>query len=178
MAAYLYLPRQEGDRSARVEKHGTGLLVDLSDDGRPIGIEIAIPSLVTVEAVNNILRSLRAGSNRRSRTSPPENSRLKQQSPLQRTAKDLHPQMVNEAGCSIRTTDRQTALSTLRKDGSPSLREFCALRTGVNHRCPLSENEKDSSSRTAPCWTLRSPKNETGVPMPTSSSVAAVTTWS
>ncbi len=57
MAAYLYLPRQEGDRSARVEKHGTGLLVDLSDDGRPIGIEIAIPSLVTVEAVNNILEA-------------------------------------------------------------------------------------------------------------------------
>jgi hypothetical protein len=51
------LPRQEGDRSVRVEKHGTGLLVDLSDDGRSIGIEIAIPSLVTVEAVNKILEA-------------------------------------------------------------------------------------------------------------------------
>ena len=57
LAAYLYLPRNEGDRSAQVRKHGSGLLVDLADDGRPIGIEIAIPSLVTVEAVNKILDS-------------------------------------------------------------------------------------------------------------------------
>ena len=55
LAAYLYLPRQEGDRSARVQKHRAGLLVDLTADGRPIGIEIAIPALVTVEAVNEIL---------------------------------------------------------------------------------------------------------------------------
>jgi hypothetical protein len=55
LAAYLYLSRQEGDRSARVEKRGPGLLVDLAEDGRPIGIEIAIPSLVTLEAVNGIL---------------------------------------------------------------------------------------------------------------------------
>jgi len=55
LAAYLYLPRQEGDRSARVEKHRAGLLVDLTADCRPIGIEIAIPALVTVEAVNEIL---------------------------------------------------------------------------------------------------------------------------
>jgi hypothetical protein len=57
LAAYLYLPRQEGDRSARVQKHGAGLLVDLTADGRPIGIEIAIPALATVEAVNEILAS-------------------------------------------------------------------------------------------------------------------------
>jgi len=55
LAAYLYLPRQEGDRSVRVQEHRAGLLVDLTADGRPIGIEIAIPALVTVEAVNEIL---------------------------------------------------------------------------------------------------------------------------
>jgi hypothetical protein len=55
LAAYLYLNRQEGDRSAKVKKHGPGLLVDLAADGRPIGIEIAIPSLVTLDAVNGIL---------------------------------------------------------------------------------------------------------------------------
>jgi hypothetical protein len=57
LAAYLYLSRQEGDGTARVEKHSPGLLVDLSDDGRPIGTEIVIPSLVTVEAVNKILET-------------------------------------------------------------------------------------------------------------------------
>lgn len=38
-------------------KHGPGLLIYLADDERPIGIEIAIPSLVTLEAVNEILIS-------------------------------------------------------------------------------------------------------------------------
>jgi hypothetical protein len=57
LAAYYYLPRKEGDTSDRVAKHGAGLVVDLSKDGRPIGIEIAIPSLVTVDAVNKILES-------------------------------------------------------------------------------------------------------------------------
>lgn len=57
LAAYLYLPRKEGDRSAQVKKHEAGLVVDLADDGRPIGIEIAIPSLVTVGAINKILDS-------------------------------------------------------------------------------------------------------------------------
>lgn len=57
LAAYLYLPRNEGDKSTRVEKRGPGLLVDLNEDGRPIGIEIAIPALVTVEAVNQVLTS-------------------------------------------------------------------------------------------------------------------------
>ena len=57
LAAYLYLPKKEGEKSARVEKRGPGLLVDLTADGRPIGIEIAIPALVTVEAVNQILTS-------------------------------------------------------------------------------------------------------------------------
>jgi len=55
LAAYYYLPRHEGDTSARVEKHAAGLLVDLTNDGRPIGIEIAIPSLVTADAINKVL---------------------------------------------------------------------------------------------------------------------------
>jgi uncharacterized protein YuzE len=57
LAAYLYLPHKEGDQIARVEKREAGLLVDVSGDGRPLGIEIAIPALVTVEAVNQILVS-------------------------------------------------------------------------------------------------------------------------
>lgn len=57
LAAYYYLPRKEGDKSFRVEKYGEGLLVDLTQDGRPMGIEIAIPSRVTADAVNKILQS-------------------------------------------------------------------------------------------------------------------------
>jgi len=57
LAAYLYLPRRLDEKSARIEKRGEGLLVDIAADGRPIGIEIAIPALVTVEAVNKVLTS-------------------------------------------------------------------------------------------------------------------------
>lgn len=57
LAAYLSLPRREGDQSARVTKFGPGLVVDEAVDGRPIGIEIAIPHRVSLDAINNILSS-------------------------------------------------------------------------------------------------------------------------
>ena len=40
LAAYLYLPRDENAKSVRVVQEQSGLLVDLGEDGRPIGIEI------------------------------------------------------------------------------------------------------------------------------------------
>jgi hypothetical protein len=58
LAAYLYLPRRMGDTSARVEPHGPGYLVDRTDDGRPIGVEMPSPSLVTVEGLNRVLSEL------------------------------------------------------------------------------------------------------------------------
>ena len=58
LAAYLYLPRHGDDRSIRVEPHGPGFLVDWTADGRPIGIEMPSPSLVTVEGLNRVLSEL------------------------------------------------------------------------------------------------------------------------
>jgi hypothetical protein len=55
IAAYLYLPRQENDKSWRVAKEGHGLLVDLAEDGRPIGIEILSPHNVSLTLINEIL---------------------------------------------------------------------------------------------------------------------------
>jgi len=57
LAGYLYLPGSEGAKSSRVKKCGAGLLVDLDENGKPIGIEMAIPSMVTTEAINEILDS-------------------------------------------------------------------------------------------------------------------------
>lgn len=57
LAAYLYLPRRSGDRSVRVEQRG-GYLVDWTDDGRPIGIEMPSPSRVTLEGLNKVLFEL------------------------------------------------------------------------------------------------------------------------
>jgi hypothetical protein len=59
LAAYLYLPRQAADKSVRVEPHGQGYLVDLAEDGRPIGIEMPSPSRVTLERLNDVLAELR-----------------------------------------------------------------------------------------------------------------------
>jgi hypothetical protein len=58
VAAYFYLPRRSGDVSARVEQRVPGYLVDWTDDGRPIGIEMPSPSLVTVEGLNRVLSDL------------------------------------------------------------------------------------------------------------------------
>ena len=58
LAAYLYLPRQSGDVSVRVEKHDSAFLIDWTEDGRPVGIEMPSPSLVTLEGLNRVLADL------------------------------------------------------------------------------------------------------------------------
>jgi hypothetical protein len=55
VAAYLYLPRRAGDTSRRVAQEEGGLLVDLTADNRPIGIEIVSPEVVSPAAINSVL---------------------------------------------------------------------------------------------------------------------------
>ena len=58
-AAYLYLPRPTGERSARTEASSDRLLVvDYAADGRPIGVEITAPEAVTLERINGLLEAL------------------------------------------------------------------------------------------------------------------------
>jgi uncharacterized protein YuzE len=45
-AAYIYLNRKPGEKSARTEEASEDLLVDYAADGRPIGIEIVTPEAV------------------------------------------------------------------------------------------------------------------------------------
>jgi uncharacterized protein YuzE len=58
LAAYYYLPRREGQKSYRTREHAPGLLVDYSRGGKPIGIEIAAPSRVSLRALNRVLGEL------------------------------------------------------------------------------------------------------------------------
>jgi uncharacterized protein YuzE len=60
LAAYLYLPRAPGDKSDHVEQAGSGLLVDYTADGTPIGIEITEPAQVSITELNRVLAALRA----------------------------------------------------------------------------------------------------------------------
>ncbi len=55
LAAYYYLPRETGDKSARTEEIERGLLVDYSADGRAIGIEITNPSSLDLAQLNRLL---------------------------------------------------------------------------------------------------------------------------
>ena len=58
MAAYLYLPRATKDKSHRTLKADLGMIIDYTEDGKPIGIEITAPSKVTVSDLNRVLSSL------------------------------------------------------------------------------------------------------------------------
>lgn len=58
LAAYLYLPRQVGAKSARTVEVITGVLVDYASSGEPIGLEITTPAHVTVDHVNTVLATL------------------------------------------------------------------------------------------------------------------------
>jgi len=59
LAAYYYLPRREGDKSARTERAPGGLLIDFSEDGRAIGIEITMPARVDLGQLNELLARVR-----------------------------------------------------------------------------------------------------------------------
>jgi uncharacterized protein YuzE len=58
LAAYLYLPRSVGVKSARTARAGSGILVDYSEAGTAIGLEITAPQLATVEEINAVLVSI------------------------------------------------------------------------------------------------------------------------
>jgi uncharacterized protein YuzE len=60
IAAYYYLPRAREDKSHRTSKADPGMIIDYTEDGKPIGIEITAPSKVTVNDLNRVLTSLGA----------------------------------------------------------------------------------------------------------------------
>jgi len=58
-AAYLYLSRKPGEKSARTSPTSDRLLVvDYAADGRPIGVEITAPESVTLDRINALLKDL------------------------------------------------------------------------------------------------------------------------
>lgn len=58
IAAYYYLPRETGQKSARTRRVEPGLVIDFAADGRAIGIEITAPTKVSTVALNSVLREL------------------------------------------------------------------------------------------------------------------------
>ena len=58
LAGYLYLPRSAGDKSRRVEQAAPGLMVDYTESGKPIGVEITAPGAISINDLNRVLASL------------------------------------------------------------------------------------------------------------------------
>ena len=50
-AAYIYIDRRPGEKSARSEEIGPEIVADFAADGRPIGVEIINPDIVTAEEI-------------------------------------------------------------------------------------------------------------------------------
>ena len=58
VVAYLYFPGGRGKKSVRTEEAAPGLLVDYTDDGLPMGIEILSPGKVRLETLIKLLEDL------------------------------------------------------------------------------------------------------------------------
>ncbi|WP_290648892.1 DUF2283 domain-containing protein [Aquisalimonas sp.] len=58
LAAYLYLPREAGERSFRTSKAEAGMVIDFGQGGNPIGIELTAPTKVSIADLNHVLIKL------------------------------------------------------------------------------------------------------------------------
>ena len=70
LAAYYYLPRRPGDKALRTSRGPVGLLIDYARGGRAIGIEITAPSVLSLAAMNRVLRGLKHKPIKRTELSP------------------------------------------------------------------------------------------------------------
>ena len=57
-AAYVYLPRRVGVKSARTVEAAPGILVDYAASGEPIGLELTAPEHISTAQVNAVLEML------------------------------------------------------------------------------------------------------------------------
>ena len=60
LAAYLYLPRAPGDKCRRSDQVGGGLIVDYTESGKAIGVEITAPEKLDIAELNRVLARIRA----------------------------------------------------------------------------------------------------------------------
>ena len=53
--AYLYLPREKGEKSDHCVEVEPYMVLDINQDGELIGIELLAPQLVTLQGINAVL---------------------------------------------------------------------------------------------------------------------------
>jgi Protein of unknown function (DUF2283) len=57
-AAYLHLPHNPGEKIMRTVPSSDGLVVDYGETGRPLGVEITAPQVVSLERLNRLLTEI------------------------------------------------------------------------------------------------------------------------
>ncbi len=60
-AAYIYLSRQNGQKSVRTEVISEDLLIDYAQDETPLGIEIVSPEMVSIDEIQAVFDRLGLG---------------------------------------------------------------------------------------------------------------------
>ena len=70
IAGYYYLPRRPGEKSVRTIRIEPGLVIDFNRSGKPIGIEITAPSLITAPLFNRVLKELGLPALKRTELTP------------------------------------------------------------------------------------------------------------
>ncbi len=54
--AYLYLPSKPEEKRHRCRRVEPGMVLDINKEGKLIGIELTAPKMVTLDAINSILK--------------------------------------------------------------------------------------------------------------------------
>ncbi len=57
-AAYIYLSHRRGQKSVRTEAITEDLLIDYTQDGTPLGIEIVSPEIVSIDEIQRVFDRL------------------------------------------------------------------------------------------------------------------------
>ncbi len=58
IAAYYYLPRRVGQKSARTRRVEPGMVIDFAADDQAIGIEMTAPDRLSLPELNSVLEQL------------------------------------------------------------------------------------------------------------------------
>ena len=54
--AYLYLPRKSNEKRHSCRRVEPGMILDINKEGKLFGIELTAPTMVKLDAINNILK--------------------------------------------------------------------------------------------------------------------------
>ncbi len=68
--AYLYLPRKPKEKRHKCRRVEPGMILDINKSGELMGVELTAPTMVTLEAINKVLKEYDLGPLKESDLAP------------------------------------------------------------------------------------------------------------